>query len=183
MLALGILSLAAGFFLIPLGIVSWFMGSRDLKRMNLGQVDPAGRSLTQIGKIFGISSMCIWLLSAGCTFLMLLGTASGSTEKYSTGDGTRTVTKRFPQIAGDHEMSRKELEYHEVERPNGSWVKEGRFTHWSWTGETLAEGSYRDGKREGEWTFRNEDCSMDLTRSGIYENDVRVQEGARPAGY
>jgi hypothetical protein len=182
-LALGILSLAAGLFLIPLGIVAWIMGSRDLRRMDAGQVDPGGRSLTQIGRLFGMGSLFVWLLAAGCVATTMFGRTLGAETMYSMGDGTRTVAKYFPRPEGDPGSSVKELEYHEVQRPNGAWAKEGLAVRWTREGQKLEEGSYRDGKREGEWTFWNEDGSIDLVRSGIYENDVRVQEGARPAGY
>src|SRR6187455_1778692 len=60
-LAVGILSLVAAFFLIPLGVVAWIMGSRDLKGMKRSEVEPAGRSLTRIGWVFGIASSVLWL--------------------------------------------------------------------------------------------------------------------------
>jgi hypothetical protein len=185
-LALGILSLIAGLFFLPLGIVAWVMGSRDLKRMNEGQVDPAGRSLTQIGRVFGIGSLFMWILSSGCVALMIGGTRyrAASSSSYSMGDGTRTVKTYFSQSSEDRiHQTATEYEYQEVERPNGAWVKEGPAMRWSRDGKKLEQGSYRDGKREGEWTYWNKDGSIDPVRSGIYENDVRVQEGARPAGY
>jgi len=38
----------------PLGIAAWIMGSGDLKQMDAGTMDPAGRGTTQAGKICGI---------------------------------------------------------------------------------------------------------------------------------
>ena len=51
-LTLGILSfvLCGIFTAIP----AWVMGSGDLKAMDAGQMDPAGRGLTQAGKICGM---------------------------------------------------------------------------------------------------------------------------------
>lgn len=59
-LAFGILSFVVQ---CPLfGILAWIMGSGDLNKINSGQMDPEGRSLTQAGMILGIISTCIFLL-------------------------------------------------------------------------------------------------------------------------
>jgi hypothetical protein len=50
-LVLGILGLVV---CAPLGIAAWLMGSGDLKQMDAGTMDTAGRSLTQAGRICGI---------------------------------------------------------------------------------------------------------------------------------
>jgi hypothetical protein len=55
--ALGIVSLVAGLFLIPLGLAPWIMGSSDLRAMDRGSVDPAGRTLTQMGRMFGVTGI------------------------------------------------------------------------------------------------------------------------------
>jgi len=39
--------------LFPFGIAAWVMGSRDLKRIKAGEMDPAGRGATMAGKIIG----------------------------------------------------------------------------------------------------------------------------------
>lgn len=59
-LALGILSLI---ICAPLGVVAWVMGSGDLKEMDVGRMDPAGRSNTQAGKICGMISTVLMLLA------------------------------------------------------------------------------------------------------------------------
>ena len=46
-----------------LGIVAWVMGSSDLKEMNAGTMDPSGRGMTQAGKILGIISTVLMILS------------------------------------------------------------------------------------------------------------------------
>lgn len=38
----------------PLGIVAWVMGAGDLREMDAGNMDPAGRGQTNAGKICGI---------------------------------------------------------------------------------------------------------------------------------
>jgi hypothetical protein len=66
-LALGILGLVVCFIL---GVVAWVMGNNDLREMDIGVMDPAGRSMTQAGKVCGIVSvvfalvpLCIGLLA------------------------------------------------------------------------------------------------------------------------
>jgi len=65
-LALGILGIVVCFIC---GIVAWVMGNNDLREMTAGTMDPAGRGLTQAGKICGMISvilaivgLCIWLI-------------------------------------------------------------------------------------------------------------------------
>jgi len=64
-LVLGILGLVV---CGPLGIAAWVMGSGDLKEMDAGTMDPAGRGTTQAGKICGIIGTILFILS-----LVLLG--------------------------------------------------------------------------------------------------------------
>jgi hypothetical protein len=54
------------------GIIAWVMGNNDLREMAAGTMDPAGRGLTQAGKICGMISVIlaivglfIWLLILG----------------------------------------------------------------------------------------------------------------------
>ena len=48
-----------------MGVAAWIMGKRDLKEMNVGIMDPSGRSNTHAGKVCGIIAtilLCIlWL--------------------------------------------------------------------------------------------------------------------------
>jgi hypothetical protein len=53
---------------IPLGIIAWVMGVRDMRRMRTGEIDPAGRSSTQLGLVFGIIGT-----SLGALFVLLVG--------------------------------------------------------------------------------------------------------------
>ncbi|HTY87814.1 MAG TPA: hypothetical protein VMB80_10145 [Candidatus Acidoferrum sp.] len=58
-LVLGILGLVV---CGPLGIAAWIMGSGDLKQMDAGTMDPAGRGTTQAGKICGIVATVLLVL-------------------------------------------------------------------------------------------------------------------------
>ena len=56
-LALGIIGLCCCFIC---GIIAWVMGAGDLKEMNAGRKDPAGRGTTQAGMICGMISVALW---------------------------------------------------------------------------------------------------------------------------
>ena len=67
-LALGIIGLV---LCVICGIIAWVMGKNDLKEMDAGIMDPAGRGMTNAGKICGMIGVilaCIglvfWLLTA-----------------------------------------------------------------------------------------------------------------------
>jgi hypothetical protein len=42
-----------------LGIAAWRMGTDDLREMDLGQMDPSGRDLTNAGRICGMVATVI----------------------------------------------------------------------------------------------------------------------------
>ena len=67
---LGILS----FFLVPLvlGPMAWIMGRSDLREMDAGRMDPAGRGATQTGKTCGMIATIIWGSVAVIGFLVWL---------------------------------------------------------------------------------------------------------------
>lgn len=73
-LALAIL----GWFACPiLSVVAWAMGSEDLRKMRLGQMDPSGQGLTQAGQILGMIQSILLLVTLAFAFLMcLIGAAS-----------------------------------------------------------------------------------------------------------
>jgi hypothetical protein len=45
------------------GAFAWVMGSRDLKKIRAGRMDPQGKGLTQAGMILGIISLALWALT------------------------------------------------------------------------------------------------------------------------
>jgi hypothetical protein len=78
-LLLGIGSLVVPFlcfglaiFGLPLGIVAWVMGQRDLRRMDAGEVDNQGRGSTQAGMVCGI----IGTVLSGIACMVLVGLVS-----------------------------------------------------------------------------------------------------------
>ena len=59
-LALGIIGIAVCFIS---GIIAWLMGRNDLRAMDAGEMDPAGRGLTNAGRICGMIGTiwgCLW---------------------------------------------------------------------------------------------------------------------------
>jgi DNA-directed RNA polymerase subunit RPC12/RpoP len=62
-LVLGVVSLFV--MPLPLGLLAWFWGSEDLKKMNAGRMDPEGRGSTQAGQVCGMISVLL-SLSAFC---------------------------------------------------------------------------------------------------------------------
>jgi len=172
-LALGILSLVGALFLVPLGIVAWLLGSRDLKAMNAGRVDPSGRTLTQIGLVFGIAGAVAWLCMAVLAAATLFGTRVVMSLDQS---GNRQTTTYYTGLLSAD--SPIEWRYEESTLPNGTRVKHA--VHWSRDGKKLEEGSYTNDKRDGPWTFWNPDGSVDTELSGVYQNDVKI--GPSPVG-
>ncbi len=58
-LTLGILGLVVCFIC---GIIAWVMGNKDLQEMDQGLMDPAGKGLTQAGRICGMVSVALAIL-------------------------------------------------------------------------------------------------------------------------
>ena len=72
---------------LPFGIAAWIMGNGDLAKMNAGQMDPAGRSNTNVGRILGMINVALAVV--GCIGGILLGglgaimsAAAGSSGSY-----------------------------------------------------------------------------------------------------
>jgi hypothetical protein len=65
-LILGICSMVVNCFI--LGIIAWAMGNKDLREIDEGRMDPAGRGMTQAGRIVGM----IHVIASCVVFLLLL---------------------------------------------------------------------------------------------------------------
>jgi hypothetical protein len=79
--------LFAGFLALGLGIPSWVMGQRDLRRMAQGEVDPEGKGLTQGGMICGIIGtslagvmLLIWIAFVVFYVVMMIAAASSNSN-------------------------------------------------------------------------------------------------------
>ena len=63
----------------PLGIAAWIMGNNDLKEMDAGTMDPAGRGSTQAGKICGLIATILMIIGAIIGVLIVaLGVVAGA---------------------------------------------------------------------------------------------------------
>ena len=78
-LVFGILGIVSCF---PLGIAAWVMGKRDLKEMDAGIMDPAGRGNTNAGRICGMIGTLlagiVLVLSLAASIVWLLWSDSGT---------------------------------------------------------------------------------------------------------
>jgi hypothetical protein len=48
---------------LPLGIIAWIIGKRDLARMSLGRMDRSGESLTTMGYCLGVAATLVFGMS------------------------------------------------------------------------------------------------------------------------
>jgi hypothetical protein len=72
-LTLGILGLVVCFIC---GIIAWVMGNKDLQEMEQGLMDPAGKGLTQAGRICGIVSVVLAILGTLVFIIVALASAA-----------------------------------------------------------------------------------------------------------
>jgi uncharacterized membrane protein len=72
----GVLILVIGIFSVVcsclvLGIIAWVMGHADVKEMNAGRMDPAGRGLTMAGMVLGIVCVVMHILALVVQIILL----------------------------------------------------------------------------------------------------------------
>jgi hypothetical protein len=61
---------------VAFGIAAWVMGNGDLSEMDAGRMDATGRGLTTAGKIIGIVSVALAILSVvGWVIMLAIGIA------------------------------------------------------------------------------------------------------------
>ena len=68
-LTLGILGIVLCFIC---GIIAWVMGKNDLRQMDAGAMDPAGRDLTNAGRICGIIGFIMGCISVGGAIIWMI---------------------------------------------------------------------------------------------------------------
>ncbi len=67
-LVLGIVGLCVNLLGI-IGGIAWYMGNEELRRMDAGLSDPAGRGMVTAGKVCGIIGFCLGIF--GCCMMTL----------------------------------------------------------------------------------------------------------------
>jgi hypothetical protein len=176
-LGLGIFGLVSALVLLPVGIVAWILGSKELRGMNAGVVDPSGRTVAQLGWAFGIVGTFLPIPVAGLAFVLLGWYGEGlSIISDSRHPEFQQVQVTYSANAGTPNARAIKYEYREKRHVDGTWEKDGDFVYKSPDGKRLEEGQYTDGRRTGPWTFWNDDGSVDHVKSGVYENDVKVRD-------
>lgn len=75
-LVLGIMGLVMNCCYIP-GILAWVMGSKDLKEMDAGRMDPEGRGLTNAGKICGMIGTILAIVVTVIYIILIAAGAAG----------------------------------------------------------------------------------------------------------
>jgi len=85
-LTLGILGILV---CVICGVIAWVMGNDDLKQMDAGQMDPAGRGITQAGKIIGMVSVILAIVGLVIGVLMIV-LAGGLAAAGAAGGGGAT---------------------------------------------------------------------------------------------
>jgi hypothetical protein len=195
---------------VPLGIAGLVLGSMQLRGMRRHRVDTAGRVLARTGQVLGSVGALGWVAFTGFVLISINSMLDGATFQVVGGDYTRQEYLGNLRLVTTCSEGCVTGQWEETQAADGSWVKNGTCVLRScessvWTkinlpsieltslgngrasehermGRKTEAGRYRDGKREGQWTFWNADGTIDESRSGIYENDVRVQPGPTQPG-
>jgi|GEM_PF-1615248 hypothetical protein len=76
--AFGVVGILVGGVGFVTGILAWIWGNEDLKKMDAGVMDPAGRSNTQLGKVLGMIGTILHAISLviGLLFMCLFSLAA-----------------------------------------------------------------------------------------------------------
>ena len=67
-----------------------------------------------------------------------------------------------------------EVVYREIRASNGEWIRDGFFDRRARSGFVLEDGAYKNGRRDGTWTFWTPNGGIDADRSGFYAAGCRV---------
>ncbi len=84
-LVFGILGIVINCFVF--GIVAWVMGNGDLAAMREGTMDASGEGLTQAGRICGIVSVALAVLSGCGVIIFFVLLAAGGAAAGAAGAG------------------------------------------------------------------------------------------------
>jgi hypothetical protein len=90
MILMGVLSVIVGPPLVS--VVTWVMAHKDLKQMDAGQMDPAGRSKTRTGRLLAIISTIGWPLLWSCCCLGVAAYQLAPGGRFVPAIGSRRIT-------------------------------------------------------------------------------------------
>jgi hypothetical protein len=152
-----------GAVLLPVALTTVLLGWRQGVGTRSGSIDPTGRRKSRPGQILGAVALVLWAAVSGFVLVSWPGD-----EMALMSDGTSVVSEFY-------RFHHPKARYQQTFGSDGHFVSNGPSVRWFRNGQKLEEGSYRDGKREGMWTFWNEDGTIDGSKTGLYENDVLVR--------
>ena len=79
LLGMGILSIPATMFAVPLGMWVWYRSTQELAGMSAGVIDPDGRDFARLARVLAIISTVLWLMAV----MMLVVTLSVPSELHA----------------------------------------------------------------------------------------------------
>jgi hypothetical protein len=141
---LGILSL----FVAPLVVapITWMMARADLKEMDAGRMDPAGRKETQIARLCAMISTLTWPVLLCCCCVGGIGQQLMFGGRLLPALASRRITeKEFNRVKND--MTKQQVR-ELIGPPARTDVRNGRV-HWYWY--------EKNGRAEFEVDFTPED--------------------------
>jgi hypothetical protein len=92
MVLMGILSLIVGPPIVS--VITWVLAHKDLKEMDAGTMDPAGRSKTRMGRLLAIVSTIGWPTLWACCCTGLVGQQLLSGGRFVSAIGSRRITRQ-----------------------------------------------------------------------------------------
>jgi hypothetical protein len=154
---------------VVLGIGATVFGARQISGMNLARIDPTGKRSAKVGMALGAVTALGWIVLIAVAGYLTSRYLANATFTVTPSQGTHRAITTF-------HAGRVETTHEEILGVDGEWKMDGRFIRYSQdpSHTKLEDGKYRDGKREGVWTFWLEDGSLDTGRSGYYRDGVKV---------
>ena len=80
------------------------------------------------------------------------------------------IYKKFSDVPFTGKITGKEQGSFKDGMRNGEWV-----TYWD-NGQLEMKGNFENGKREGFWSYFNQDKTINHIFTGTYKNDARVND-------
>lgn len=92
MMILGVISLIMGPPVVS--ILTWIMARNDLKEMDAGLMDPAGRSKTQTARLLAMISTIVWPVILSCCCCGMIGNQFIQGGRFVSAIGSRRITQQ-----------------------------------------------------------------------------------------
>src|ERR1700722_4304046 len=92
MVLLGIISLIVGPPIVS--VITWLMSRNDLKEMDAGVMDPAGRSRTKTARLLAMISTIAWPVIFSCCCCGMIGNQFIQGGRFVSAMGSRRITQK-----------------------------------------------------------------------------------------